>query len=118
SSTKQEIITKYAQLNKIDDLVDGLFGKKSDFGKSEQIDFVLQHYRLKPDEVLFVGDSLKDSDFAKDKKINIIGVSRIFKKIEFQRKGILSVSDLTELIKLFDKSENYFESFEKAMKDK
>ncbi|MGR3317779.1 MAG: HAD hydrolase-like protein [Candidatus Anammoxibacter sp.] len=114
SSTKQEIITKYIMLNKIDDLVDGFFGYKSDSRKGEQIDFVLQHYKLQPDEVMFIGDSLKDYDFAKDKKVDFIGLSRIFEKIEFQKKGLLSVSCLTDLIKLFDQSEKYFDSFEKV----
>lgn len=114
SSTKQEIIAKYARLNKIDDLVDGLFGYKSNFEKGDQIDFVLQHYKLQPDEVMFIGDSLKDYDFAKDKKVDFIGLSRIFEKIEFQKKGLLSVSCLTDLIKLFDQSEKYFNSFEKV----
>ncbi len=114
SSTKQEIITKYARLNKIDNLVDGLFGYKSDFRKGDQIDFVLQHYKLQPDEVMFIGDSLKDYDFARDKKVDFIGLSRIFKKIDFQKKGLLSVSCLTDLIKLFDQSEKYFNSLEKV----
>jgi phosphoglycolate phosphatase len=114
SSTKQEIITKYAQLNRIDKQVDGLFGKKSDFGKSEQIDFVIQHHKLQPNEVLFVGDSLKDYDFAKDKKIKFIGISRIFEEKEFQKKGTLSVSCLTNLVKLFDQSEKYFKSLEEV----
>lgn len=114
SSTKQEIITKYARLNKIDDLVDGLFGYKSDFRKGAQIDFVLQHYKLQPNEVLFVGDSLKDYDFANDKKVGFIGLSRIIKKIDFQNKGLSCVNRLTDLTKLFDQSEKYFNSFEKV----
>ncbi|NMG83280.1 MAG: HAD hydrolase-like protein [Methanosarcinales archaeon] len=114
SSTKQEIITKYAQLNRIDKQVDGLFGKKSDFGKSEQIDFVIQHHNLHPNEVLFVGDSLKDNDFAKDKKINFIGISMIFDRIEFQKRGALSVSCLADIVELFDQSEKYFKSLEEV----
>lgn len=114
SSTKQEIITKYARLNKIDDLVDGLFGYKSDFRKGAQIDFVLQHYKLQPSEVLFIGDSLKDYDFANDKKVGFIGLSRTFKKMDFQNKGLSCVNRLTDLTKLFDQSEIYFNSFEKV----
>ncbi len=80
SSTKQNIITKYGQLNKIDVLMDNLFGYEQNFRKGDQIDFVLQHYQLQPDKVLFVADSLRDSDFAKEKKINFIGISGIFEK--------------------------------------
>lgn len=112
SSTKQEIITKYCYLNKINGLVEGAFGYKPDFKKDKQIDFILKHYRFQPDEVIFVGDSLKDYDFINDKRIRFIGITRIFEKIEFHRRGVLSVGSLTELIKLFDRSEKFFKSIE------
>ena len=112
SSTKQEIIIKYCHMNKIDGLVDGAFGYSPDFKKDMQIDFILQHYRLQPDEVLFVGDSLRDFDFIKNKGIIFIGITMIFKKAEFQRKGLLSVASLTEFGRLFDKSESFFKSIE------
>ncbi|MBC8487221.1 MAG: HAD family hydrolase, partial [Bacteroidetes bacterium] len=111
SSTKQEIITKYNRLNKIDVLLDNLFGYEQNFKKGEQIDFILQHYKLQPDKVLFVADSLKDYDFTKDKKIEFIGISKIFEKKEFQKKGALSVSCLTDLTKLFDTPEKYFNKY-------
>lgn len=112
SSTKQEIIIRYCHMNKIDDLVDGTFGYGPDFKKDMQIDFILKHYRLQPDEVLFVGDSLRDFDFIKNKGIIFIGITTIFKKAEFQRKGLLSVASLTEFVRLFDKSESFFKSIE------
>ena len=115
SSTRQEIITRYSKLNKIDHLVTDFFGLKSDFGKGEQLNFILQHYELQPDEVLFVGDSLRDYDFIKTKKMKFIGISRIFEKIEFQKRGLLSVSCLTDLVKLFIKSEKTFKSVEKVV---
>jgi len=114
SSTKQEIITRYSQLDKIDNLTDEIFGYKPNFGKDRQIDFVLRHLKNHPNEVLFVGDSLRDYDFVKDKKINFVGISRIFDKAEFQKRGILSVGSLTELIKLFDKYEKTFEFLHNA----
>jgi len=107
SSTKREITTKYSRLNKIDALLDNLFGYEPNFKKGDQIDFTLQHYQLPPDKVLFVGDSLKDYDFAKDKKINFIGISKMFGKEDFQNKGALSVRSLTDLVKLFNTAENY-----------
>ena len=107
SSTKQEIITKYNRLNKIDVLLDNLFGYEQNFKKGEQIDLILQHYKLQPDKVIFVADSLKDCEFARDKRINFIGISKIFEKKEFQKKGALSVSCLGDLTKFFDTSEKY-----------
>ena len=110
SSTKQEIITRYSKLNKIDDCITDSFGLKTDCGKGEQVRFILQHYKLQPDEVLFVGDSLRDYDFIKTTKIKFIGICRIFKKIEFQKRGLLSVNCLTDILKLFIKSERTFSS--------
>ncbi len=115
SSTKQKIITKYGQLNKIDVLMDNLFGYEQNFRKGDQIDFVLQHYQLQPDKVLFVADSLKDYDFAKEKKINFIGISGIFEKKDFQERGALNVDSLTDLTELFDTSENYLNYIEKVI---
>ena len=115
SSTKQKIITQYGRLNKIDVLMDNLFGYEQNFRKGDQIDFVLQHYQLQPDKVLFVADSLKDYDFAKEKKINFIGISGIFEKKEFQKRGALSVGRLTDLTELFDTSENYLNYIEKVI---
>jgi phosphoglycolate phosphatase len=114
SSTKQEIITKYCQLNKIDILLDNLFGYKPNFKKVEQFDFILQHYKLQPDKVVFVADSLRDYDFARDKRINFIGISKIFKKKAFQKKGTLSVRSLADLTKFFDTSENFLKYVEQA----
>jgi len=106
--------TKYCQLNKIDILLDNLFGYKPNFKKVEQFDFILQHYKLQPDKVVFVADSLKDCDFARDKRINFIGISKIFKKKAFQKKGTLSVRSLADLTKFFDTSENFLKYVEQA----
>lgn len=57
---------------------------------------------------------LKDNDFAKDKKINFIGISMIFDRIEFKKRGALSVSCLADLAELFDQSEKYFKSLEEV----
>jgi len=112
SSTKQKIITQYGRLNKIDVFFDNLLGYEQNFKKADQIDFILQHNKLPPEKVVFIGDSLKDYDFAKGKQINFIGISRMFEKKEFQDKGALSVGTLTDLIKLFKESENYLKYIE------
>lgn len=67
---------------------------------------------MEPEDILFVGDSLKDCDFAMNKKIGFMGISGIFRKIEFQRKGALSVCNLSELVKLFKKSKLYAKHIE------
>jgi CDP-L-myo-inositol myo-inositolphosphotransferase len=112
SSTSQELITSYTKLNKIDNLLEGSFGYKPGFGKGEQIDFVLQQYKLHAEEVLFVGDSLRDFDFVKDKKIKFLGITRIFKQKDFQRIGALTVNCLTDLVNRFRESEKYLNALE------
>jgi CDP-L-myo-inositol myo-inositolphosphotransferase len=115
SSTKQKIIRKYSQLNQIDVLMDNLLGYEQNFRKGDQIDFVLQHYQLQPDRVLFVADSLTDYVFARDRKIEFIGISKIFGKKEFQKKGAMCVGSLTDLTRLFDTAENYLNYIEKVI---
>lgn len=110
SSTKQEVIKRYSKLHKIDNLVTESFGLRANFRKDKQINFILKHYKLKPKEVLFVGDTLLDYNFTKTEKIKFIGISRIFKKIEFQKRRLLCVSCLTDFVTLFTKSEKYFKS--------
>ena len=110
SSTKQEIITEYCALHGIEALVDGCFGHKPDFGKGKQIDYILEHYNLRPDEVLLVGDSLKDSDFAGNRNIGFVGITRLFEETEFRRKALLCVGDLTALTRLWDESERYIDA--------
>jgi phosphoglycolate phosphatase-like HAD superfamily hydrolase len=102
SSTKQEIITKYCNLYNIGHLVTDLFGQKEGFGKREQIEFILSHYGLEPEDMLFVGDSLKDYEFTKKKGIRFIGITRIFTKKRFKEKGAQSVDSLREVVKLFE----------------
>ncbi len=117
SSSPQEIIRSYTKAKKLDDLFDGFFGYKPGFGKGEQIDFILQHHKLHPEKVLFVGDSLRDFDFAKDKKIKFIGIERIFKQKDFQKIGALSVSSMTDFVKLFGESEKYLNTFENVTRN-
>jgi choline kinase/phosphatidylglycerophosphate synthase/phosphoglycolate phosphatase-like HAD superfamily hydrolase len=110
SSTKQEIITEYTKLNKIRELLEGAFGYKPNFGKGEQIDFVLKKNKLNPEEVLFVGDSLRDFNFAKDKQILFIGITKIFNPNDFRKLGALSVRNLDDLVKFFHDSQKFSDS--------
>ncbi len=114
SSTPQEIINEYLRSNRIHGLVDGYFGLKPDFQKSRQIDFILEHYNLRPDEVLFAGDSFKDSEFAKNKGIEFVGITGTFKKCDFQEKGLLCVDNLRVLTRLWAESEKYLNMLEEV----
>ena len=107
SSTKEEILFKYCKLKGLDTLVFRYYGFRSGFTKNDQQIAIFKDHKFRPAEVLFVGDSLKDYDFAKENKIKFIGISRIFSKKEFKERGAFSVSALFELVKLFKKAERY-----------
>lgn len=111
SSTRQEIITEYTELNNIRYLLEGAFGYKPNFRKGEQIDFVLKNNKLNPEEVLFVGDSLRDFNFAEDKKILFVGITKIFKPNDFSKLGALSVRHLGDLVRFFHESQQFSDNF-------
>ncbi len=111
SSTREEIVTEYVR--KIDNLVDSCFGYRPGFEKDKQIEFILRHCSLDPDQVLFVSDSLRDYDFVKDQGVRFIGIQRMFNEREFQERGLFSVQDLTALTRLWDQSEGLLQFVEK-----
>ena len=102
SSTKQEILTEYVSAKKIDHLLDGCFGQRAGLDKGQQVELILEEHQLEPGEVLFVGDSLLDWDFIKDKGVRFLGVRRIFDEQDFRRRGLLSLRDLMVLARLWE----------------
>ena len=114
SSTCQEILDQYVKLHRIDRFLDGFLGHKGSLGKGEQIDLFIKKYQLDPEEVLFVGDSLKDLDYVRHRAIAFVGISRIFGKEDFQRIGAPSVGSLGDLVRLLDESEDFYDAFEEV----
>ena len=97
SSTRETLVRQHTKNAGIDDLLNGCFGYRPGFAKGQQIEYILRHYDLRPEEVIFVGDSLTDYDFVKDKGIQFVAICRLFDEHEFRDRGLLSVRDLTEL---------------------
>ena len=114
SSTKPEIISEYVKKYKIDNLIDGCQGHRRGFGKDKQIEHILKQHNLEPGKAIFVGDSLRDSDFAKDRKVRFIGICRIFDEREFKKRGLPSVQDLTALTRLWEQSKDILQFVEKV----
>ena len=98
SSTQETIVRQYTKNAGIHDLLDGCFGYRPGFTKGQQIEYILRHYNLCPEEVIFVGDSLMDYDFVKDKGVQFVAIRRLFEEHEFRDRGLSSVRDLTELV--------------------
>ena len=105
SSTQEAIVRQYVSKAGIDDLLDGCFGYRPGFTKGQQIEFLLHHYRLDPNEVIFVGDSLMDCEFVRDKNVRFIAICRLFEEQNFRERGLFSVQDLTALTRLWPQSQ-------------
>jgi phosphoglycolate phosphatase-like HAD superfamily hydrolase len=97
SSTQETLVRQHTKKAGIDDLLTGCFGYRPGFAKGQQIEYVLRHYGLRPEEVIFVGDSLKDNDFVKDMGVRFVAIRRLFEEQEFRGRGLFSVRDLTAL---------------------
>ena len=105
SSTREAIVRQYTKDVGIDDLLDGCFGYRPGFAKGQQIEFILRHYGLGPNEVIFVGDSPMDYEFVRDKGVRFIAVRRLFDEEDFRDRGLFSVRDLTALASVWRRSE-------------
>ena len=114
SSTTSAILSEYAMKHRIGDWLDGCLGYEPGFSKDKQIESILQQHRLKPDEVIFVGDSLRDHDYVKDQNIRFIGVQRMFDEEEFRRRGQMSIENLSTLTRLWDRSDDLLRFVEKV----
>ncbi len=104
SSTDQAIITEYAKRHGIDSLFDGCYGYRPGLEKGSQIGSILEEEAISPGEALFVGDSLKDHDFARDQGVQFAGLARIFAPRDFRRKGAFCVRTLSALVRVFERS--------------
>ena len=114
SSTQETIVRRYTKNAGIDDLLDGCFGYRPGFAKDQQIEFILRHYDLRPDEVIFVGDSLMDYEFVRGKGVRFIALRRLFQEHDFRDRGLFSVEDLTELASVWRRSEGVIHFVDKA----
>ncbi len=97
SSTQETLVRQHTKLAGIEDLLTGCFGYGPGFAKGQQIEYILRHYNLRPEEVIFVGDSLMDYDFVKDSGVQFVAIRRLFEEHAFRSRGLFSVRDLTEL---------------------
>ena len=105
SSTQEALVRQHTKSAGIDDLLDGCFGYRPGFTKSRQIEYILRHNNLCPEEVIFVGDSLKDYEFVKDSGVQFVAIRRLFEEHEFRGRGLFSVRDLTELASEWKRSD-------------
>ena len=106
SSTRAEIVTEYVARQEIDGLFDRCFGYEPSFEKGRQVASILRDWRLDPDRVLFVSDSVRDYEFVKNKGVRFVGIRRMFDEREFRERGLFSVEDLATLAQQWQSAQN------------
>lgn len=87
SSTFQPTITEYFRRKGLLNLLDGIMGYRPSFEKgADHFRHVQNHYGVDLDEVVFVGDSLKDYERSRG-FCQFIAISRMFNIDEFRKLG-------------------------------
>jgi len=101
SSTTQPIIEKYCKDKEL--IVDQIVGYRMGFEKGkDHFDFLKEEFNLSAEELVYVGDSLKDCERAQNNDIVFIGKTGMFSREDFNKisKSKIVISDLEELIKI------------------
>ena len=101
SSTKHEIITEYTSRVQLAAWVESVSGYRIGQDKSSQIDATLTRQSLAPESVLFVGDSWKDYELAREKNMRFIGICRDSATLNADRDEVPVMESLEELRNLF-----------------
>ena len=76
SSTRQELIDRYARKAQLANYVDDWRGFRNGRNKAEQLRSILAEMDIRPDQAIFVGDSLRDGDIAKSIGLGFVRVVR------------------------------------------
>ena len=100
SSTSDEIVKRFCADTGITDLVDCVSGLRPGHTKLDQLQAAVNATGLRPDHVLFVGDSLYDIDLANQASTRFAGVTGLFTAEEFAHAGVATIADLSELAAL------------------
>jgi len=101
STNGEKTINKFLEKNKID-VFDYVVGKGSLFGKDKVIKLILRKRKLKIDEVLYIGDEVRDIEACKKLGIKIAAVTWGFssKKLLAKSKPDFLVDKAEEILKL------------------
>jgi len=97
SSTRHEIITEYTSRVQLAAWVESVSGYRTGQDKSAQIDATLTRQWLAPESVLFVGDSWKDYELAREKNMRFIRICRDSATLNADRDEVPVMESLEEL---------------------
>jgi 1L-myo-inositol 1-phosphate cytidylyltransferase / CDP-L-myo-inositol myo-inositolphosphotransferase len=105
SSTRQELVSEFVERAELGAFVDGAKGYSLGLTKDRQIESILSDHGLDASEVIFVGDSFADFDYARLAGVRFVALARMFSVEEFSRQGIFSVESLAELTRVYERWE-------------
>lgn len=101
SNNFQELIDRFVDREKLE--FDIVLGYRKNFQKGkDHFNYIMKKFSLKPYELVFVGDSLKDAEKAIVNKIKFIGKCGTFKKQDFHAidNDLVTIDNLKELLEL------------------
>ena len=99
SSTTQPTIEKYCQIHDL--YVDQILGYREGFEKGkDHFNFLFEKFAIESNEVVYVGDSLKDCERAQGSNILFIARIGMFNEEQFNQisKSKIAINNLNELI--------------------
>ena len=100
SNNFQEMVDRFTADHKLE--FDTVMGFAPGFEKGkDHFDKFCRDFNLLPDDVLFVGDSLKDAEKAMTNNVSFIGLTGIFSSEDFKR-AIQEVDVIDSLIELLE----------------
>ncbi len=102
SNNFQELVDTH--IEKIGVEFDMVLGFKDNFAKGEEhFAHIEDALNIQRDEMIFVGDSIKDGERAKHSGVNFIGKEGTFDASDFKREfpGVITISNLSELKDIF-----------------
>ena len=81
SSNSKENIEKFLKVNRLN-IFDFIQSEKNLFGKGKALTALLKKYNLKENEIIYIGDEVRDIDACRENGIKIISVTWGFNKKE------------------------------------
>ncbi|MHA1166773.1 MAG: HAD family hydrolase [Candidatus Hodarchaeales archaeon] len=103
SSSLKESIEEYLYQSGLLKYIDEVMGYRSDFQKGkDHFNHIIKKYNLDSEDIVFIGDSLKDYERARLSSVLFIGKLGLFSREDFLKstsdsEGLITISNLSEL---------------------
>ena len=115
SSTTPDIVAAYVERHGLAGHFDATTGFRSGYSKDAQITGLLEAHGIRPEEAVFIGDSLADGAFARAAGVPFVGLQRVFTAAEFRARGLGSAADLAAVTRLWTKAQAFEPATPKAI---